>query len=256
MIIVVFKEIKNNFNYIKENDFLIKISLIASSYALIMHQLMTINGMFVFFIIPILIGFSHIYYLKHFKNNKYILFLLIFLSLGSTFNYGYKYIHKRNFMDLNKADLSKAIDAKVIDSKLSGLKWISCIRPNDPQKEVSEIIKAINIIKADKQKKSIITDYQFISVAILQYDYSPSHVWFINHVAHENNESIYFKKYKKLFLKNILKNDIKVAYLVKPLWQNNNVFEKALNKDCYKKINITEILDKYIFKNCNELNNK
>ena len=81
LIIVSIKNIIHNPKYLKDNEFLITLSLIGSSYALIAHQLMTINGIFIFFIIPILTGFSHIYYLNHYKNNKYILHLLIFLAL-------------------------------------------------------------------------------------------------------------------------------------------------------------------------------
>ena len=48
-----FMKIKNDSKFIKSENLLIIISLIASSYVLIAHQLMTLNGMFIFFIIPI-----------------------------------------------------------------------------------------------------------------------------------------------------------------------------------------------------------
>ena len=94
-----------NYKYIKSNEFLITLSLIFSSFALIVHQLMTINGLFIFFIIPILTGFSHIYYLRYFKNKNYILYLLIFLCIGSSIHYVNKYIHSRDFADLRKANI-------------------------------------------------------------------------------------------------------------------------------------------------------
>ena len=77
-------------------NILIIISLLSSSFALISHQLMTINGMYIFFLIPILCGFSQIYYSKYLKDKKYILYFLILLSIGSTFHYGNKYINKRD----------------------------------------------------------------------------------------------------------------------------------------------------------------
>ena len=85
--------------------------MIRTSYAFIMHQLMTINGMFIFFIIPILVGFSHIFFLKYFENKKYILYVLLILSLSSTVHYWHKYINKRDFMDLRNANMSNYIDA-------------------------------------------------------------------------------------------------------------------------------------------------
>ena len=255
LIIVSIKNIIHNLKYFRSNEFLITLSLIGSSYSLIAHQLMTINGMFIFFIIPVLVGFSHIYYLKYFKSKKYILFFLIFLAFSSTAHYGYKYIHKRDFMDLRNVDMRKAVDAQILDDKLRGLKWISCLKPNNPKKEISLLLEVVDIIKNDKRNKSIITDYQFISVILSLYDFSPSHVWFINHVVHQDKESKYFKKYKQLFVNQLKENKIEIAYLIKPLWQTNEVFETGLNINCFKKIKVTEILDSYILQECEDLKN-
>jgi hypothetical protein len=247
--------IKNNFRYLKNNEFLITLSLVGASYALIAHQLMTINGIYIFFIIPILTGFSHIYYLKYYKNKKYILHLILFLAITSTAYYGYKYIHKRDFMDLRKANMENAIDAKILHNKLRGLKWISCLKPDNPKKEISQLLEAIDIIKNDGRNKSIITDYQFISVILSSYDFSPSQSWFINHVVHQKKESKYFKKYKQLFINQLKENKIEIAYVIKPLWQSNEVFEEGLSKNCMKKMRITEILDGYLLQPCEELKN-
>ena len=253
-IIVIYKNLKNDFKYIYNIEFFTIIALIGLSYALIVHQLMTINGMYIFFIIPILVGFSHVYYNKYYRNKKYILPLLLILAFCSTAHYGYKYIHKRDFMDLRKANMKNSIDAGVFDVKLKGLNWTSCFFPNNQKKEVDLLSSAIKIIKNDKRNKSIITDYQFISVILSSYDHSSSHVWFINHVVNQNPESRFYKKYKDLFINNLKKNKIQIAYVVKPLWGGNDVFEKGLNSNCYKKVKLTEIMDAYIILNCNELN--
>ena len=117
MIFISIQKIRNDSNYLRSNDFLIILSLVASSYAMIAHQLMTINGMFIFFIIPILAGFAHIYYLEHYKSKNYFLYSLVILAVCSTVYYGYKYIHKRDFMDLRKANFNQTIDAKIFDNK-------------------------------------------------------------------------------------------------------------------------------------------
>ena len=179
--------------------------------------------------------------------------MLIILSLGSTLHYGNKYINKRDFMDLRNASMSKTINSEKLSDKLSGLKWISCLMPNNPKKEIEQLLEVMKIIKNDNANKSIITDYQFISVALSIYDFSQSHVWFINHVVNQKNDSKYYKIYKDFFIKNIKRNKIKKAYLVKPLWGGNEVFENGLNSDCYKKEKITEILDVYTLKECKEL---
>ena len=58
-----------------------------------------------------------------------------------------------------------------------------------------------------------------------------------------------------MFINQLQKNKIEIAYLIKPLWQSNEVFEEGLSKNCMKKIRITEILDGYLLQPCEELKN-
>ena len=235
LIVVAFINVKNNFKYLKSNEFFIILSLLGSSYALIAHQLMTINGIFIYFLIPILTAFSHTYYLKYFKNKKYILNLLLFLSITSTLYYGYKYIHKRDFMDLRNENINNSIDAKILDNKLAGLKWKSCIfYSKDTKEEISQLSEIINIIKKDNRIKSIITDYQFISVALSLYDFSPSQVWYDFHV-NPSKGTTYYNIYKKFFIEKFKENDVEVVYLIKPMWGGEKIIENVLNSNCYLK---------------------
>jgi len=219
-----------------------------------MHQLMTINGLFIYFVIPVFVGFSHIYFLKFYKKNNYILFFLLILSVGSTLYYGYKYVHKRDFMDLRNANIINAIDAQSIDYKLKGLKWITPIYPNNPKKEISNIKKAISIIKLDVENKMIITDYQFISPILSIYDFSPSQVWFDYH-ANPKKGTKYFSIYKKFFIDRIKEGDIVNVYSIKPLWGGKDIFAKTLSEDCLEKEEITDILDRYKILMCDDLKN-
>ena len=186
---------------------------------------------------------------------NYILYFLIILTISSSIHYAYKYIHKRDFIDLSKANFNKSIDASLLDNKLNGLKWISCINPNDPKKEISNLKDSINIIKNDTRIKGIITEYQFISVILDIYDYSPSQVWFINHVVGHNKDSKFFKSYKKLLTNKIKKYEIEIFYVIHPFWGNEKIFENGLNENCYKKTKINEILDSYLLQKCDDLKN-
>ena len=152
-------------------------------------------------------------------------------------------------MDLRKVNMKNAIDANVLDEKLSGLKWITPFYPNNPKKETSLLSDAIKIIKKDTRKKTIVTDYQFIPVVLSLYDYSPSNVWYNTHV-NPNASSEYFNAYKKFFIDKLVENEIEVAYLVKPLWGGNQVFEIPFEQNCMKKENLTEILDIYFLSDC------
>ena len=139
-----------------------------------------------------------------------------------------------------------------MDKKLSGLKWITYLYPNNPEKEILNLKETIEIIENDKNNIAIITDYQFISVILSIYDRSPSQVWFPYHV-NPNKDSKYFEVHKNYFLRKIKQNKIEKVYVVKPLWGGDNIFEMNLNNSCYEINNITEILDVYILKNCKDL---
>ena len=252
LIIITIKNTLNNHKYLKENEFLITLALIGTTFALIMHQLMTINGLFIFFIIPILVGFTHIFILKHLKNKKYILYFLIFLSVSSTLHYWNKYINKRDFLDLAKTNINLAIDAKMIDVKLTGLKWITPSYPTNPLEEISKINDAIKIIKDDNKNKTIVTDYQFISVILSTYDNSPNKYWFKHHV-YPTNEHDLFPIYKNFFIEKLKENNIEIVYTVRPLWGDDDVLDSILDTNCINKNKITDILDSYLISECDDL---
>ena len=173
--------------------------------------------------------------------------------IGSTINYSYKYIFKRDFMDLKNYEVKDAINANIFSHKLNNLKWITCLNPENPKKEVQQLLEVIKIIKNDDEIKSIITDYQFISVIISTYDFSPSQVWFINHVAIQKNNSEFYKKYHSFFNNKVKTHDIKKVYVIKPLWGGDKIFEDSLNEECYTKSKVTDILDVFTLRECDDL---
>ena len=255
LIVVCIKKTFENYKYLKSDEFLSIVALLGSTYALIVHQLMTINGIFIFFIIPILSGFSHIYYLKYFKNNKYIYFVLILLSISSTIYYGVKYIDKRDFMDLRKISMENSIDAKILDEKLSGLKWKTPLYPENPQLEISNLKEAISVIKNDNRKKIIVTDYQFISVILSTYDYSPNKYWFKHHAYPSSKDHKYFERYRNFIISKLKENKIEIIYTIKPLWGEDDVLETILSDKCVEKSTVTEILDSQLLLKCEDLEN-
>ncbi len=252
LLIVLIKKISQNYRYLVNSEFLIIFSLIITIFCLIAHQLMTINGIYIYFLIPIMLGFSHIYFLKYFKEKKYILYFLIFLGVSSTINYGYKYINKRNFMDLSNANISKAIDASFFDEKLSGLKWITPQYPKNPKAEILKLKEVIKIIDNDKSNKIIVTDYQFISVILSFYDNSPNKVWYTKHV-YPNKRNKYFNIYKTFFIDNIKNRKINAIYILKPMYGHDNVFRNILSTNCFRTIEVNDILEKHLIQKCDEL---
>jgi len=261
LLVVSTKKIIEDYRYLKNEEFLIIISLISSSFALIINELMTVNDKFIFFVIPIFVAFSHIYYEKYFKQKKYILYLLILLSISSTLYYQYNYIDGRRFMSLDRVKIQNAIDAKILDKKLNKLKWVTVLYPDEPEKEISKLKEAIKIIKNDSRNKIIVTDYQFISVFLSTYDYSPNKLWHesVSYPSIWHSTDIKFQKhfeiYKNFFISKLNENKIETVYTVKPLYgvEADDIFKLILDKNCVKKTVLTNILNRYLIHKCNNL---
>ena len=213
-----------------------------------MHQLMTINAIFIYCLIPIFCGFSHIYSQKYLKSEKIIGRFLIALTLCSTVYYYSTYVKNRTFMDLRGINLENSIDGKEIHSELSNIKWITMFYPDDPSKEISNIKLALKILKEDKSNKMIVTDYQFISVFLRQYDFSPTRFWYDFH-GYPSEKNMYFNYWKEFVLKQIKKNNIKNIYVLKPLHGETKPLENIL-KNCYEKQIFSETFYKLILNNC------
>ena len=69
---------------------------------------------------------------------------------------------------------------------------ITVFYPETPDKEIKNIKFALDILKKDKEKKMIITDYQFISILLQEYDYSVTRFWYDYH-GYPSKENKYFK---------------------------------------------------------------
>ena len=232
-------------------DLIIIFCLIFTCILFIFHQLMTINAIFIYCLIPIFSGFSHIYALK-FYNRKYINYFLIILTFFSTIYYFINYVHNRTFMDLRDVDLKNSVDAIKIDNRFEGINWITIFYPKDPEQEIRNINFAINELKKDSQKKMIITDYQFISVFLNEYDYSVTRFWYDFH-GYPTEDNKYFGYWKNFIIKKISDNKIKNIYVLQPLLGEKKPLENIF-KDCLKKKYLSKTFYKIDLSNCNVLN--
>ena len=250
IVILFYLVIKFSFSRNKKDfsDYLILLSIISFCLLTIVHQLMTINAIFIYCLIPIFCGLSHIYSKKYLGSEKMISRFLITLTLCSTVYYYFNYIKNRTFMDLRGVNLTKSIDGNKIHPKLSNIQWITMFYPDNPEEEISNIVLAIKTLEKDKSKKMLITDYQFISVFLNEYDYSPTRFWYDFHgYPSENNK--YFNYWKQFVLKKIRNNDIKSIYVLKPLHGETKPLENIL-KGCYQRKNFSDVFYKLILKNC------
>ena len=151
-------------------------------------------------------------------------------------------------MDLRGVNLKNSIDGKKIHSELSNIKWITMFYPHDPSKEVPNIKLALKILEDDKENKMIVTDYQFISVFLKQYDFSPTRFWYNFH-GYPTEKNRYFSYWREFVLKKIRKNNIKSIYVLKPLHGETKPLENVL-EGCYQRKNFSDVFYKLILKNC------
>ena len=212
---------------------------------------MTINAIFIYCLIPIFCAFSNIYSNKFLKNKK-ISYFLISLSFVSSIYYYINYVQNRTFMDLGKSDLTKAVDGNLIHEKLSGVKWVTMFYPLDPREEVENIKFAMKILNNDKNKKMIITDYQFISVFLNVPDYSSTRFWYNFH-GYPDQNNLYFNYWKKFNLNFLKKNKIKYIYVLMPLHGEEKPLENIFD-NCLVKEQLTSFFYKLNLNNCNEVN--
>ena len=78
---------------------------------------------------------------------------IISLCIFSVTKYHLRFNEQRKFNELEKVDTSKAIDAVKLSSQLKGLKWITYFYPNNPEKEIENLLKVIDILSKLKLLK-------------------------------------------------------------------------------------------------------
>ena len=154
------KNIKYN-DLFKDKNFYFTLLFCILTLALLFHQILTKNQIFIFFLIPLLLGLSEINI-----KNKYVSYFIIFLCLFCTAKYHERFNEKRKFHELVNVDLSLAKNAELIDKKLKNLKWITPQFSKDPMEEIDNINYIKKILKNDNRKKMVLSNYSFLSVLL------------------------------------------------------------------------------------------
>jgi len=247
LIFILFR-LPNKFDKNKK-DFLIIFSLVLLSFLLIFHQIITSNQNYIFFLIPLITALIHIFHSKIFNKNKILLYFSILICIYAVGKYHVRFNEHRKFNELEKINLTKAIDAKLLHNSLSGLKWITHLYPEDPKQEIYDLREAMEIIKNDHRKKTLITEYQFIAPSLSIYDYSPNQ-WYHATVSFPVDGQKYFSVYKNFFIQSLKKNKIEIIYIV---GKNNNILNLVLSHECFSQEKVGNIIYKNkLIKKCQD----
>jgi len=244
---LIFIIVKKKDNFSKKEDLIIYASIIVATFLLIFHQLITANQTFIFSLIPILAGLSHILMVRYISRKKIYQLVILLSVILITAKYHTEYNEKRKFMDLQNIDLSKALNANLIDKKFGNLKWITPFFSGTPENEIDLLKDAIQTIKNDNREKMIITDYQFFSV-ILEEDLNIPNRWYLNNASHPAEDHKYYKLYKSHFNNNIMKNNVQVIYIIgSPKIED---FQIYMDNICFTQKKINTITSIHEFKEC------
>lgn len=248
LLVIAFNIIlKKNAN--KDDLFTIVISIFLVC-SLVIHQIMTLNQNYIFFLIPYLCAITHIFYKQSF-NKEYLLIFSILLCIFSVTKFHLRFNEHRKFNELEKVDISRAIDAKKLSESLKGLKWITFKHPENPAAELKNLKEVVKILSRDTSKKTLITDYQVLAPISGIYDYSPNQ-WHHPSVSFPVKDQKYFNIYKKFFTESLKKNQIKFIYETSE--ENSSITELILGQNCLKKIRLNDMLIKIeLVETCEDL---
>ena len=235
--------------YYKQKKFYYFLILFFFSISLIFHQIFTRNQTFIFFLIPILIAFSHIYLGKI---RPIFHFLIVLFCLFVTIKYHFRFNEGRKFHELINSNFELALDAKKIDHKLTGLKWITPQFNNNPEAEIFIINKIKKILQNDKRKKMVLSNYPFFSVILEEKFFSTTRWHIFDGTDYPQVGNEYFLSYQNLFVNILRENNIKVIYTIFPV-KKSNIYD-YINKNCFKEEEISEYIASYELKLCKELN--
>ncbi len=242
LIFTSFKDIKKPKLFKNKKIYIVSI-LTISTLILIFHQLLTRNQIFIFFLIPLIIGVANINI-----NHKALSIFTIVLCLGSTIKYHERFNEGRKFHELQNVNINKAIDANIIDTKLNGLKWITPQFRDNPSKEIQQIKEIKLILKKDNRKKMVLGNYPFLSAILNQNLHSTTRWHVFDGTDYPLPSNKYFKNYKNLMHQVIKKNNIKVIYSILPVAPEN--IQVLFKKNCLDETQLTEYIVKFDLQNC------
>ena len=225
--------------YILEKKFIYFLLILLFSISLLVHQVLTKNQIFIFFIIPVISAFTFVFI----DLKKIFMILIIIFTIFVTVKYHYRFNENRKFHELTNVNLEKSEQARLIDKKLTGLKWITPQYPNEPRKEIEEINQILKILKNEKNNFILLTNYSFLS-AVLEINTLNLSRWYIfDGTDHPRANSEFYNDYKEIFIRRVTNNRVNLIYTVKPV--NSSEIYDFIKRDCLEETKLTNFLTQY-----------
>ena len=211
LILIFLKNILCQNNYIYKNEFFYNLNIIIFSILLILHQWITLNFIFIFFLIPYLCSMIQIN-LYNIKYRKIIISIILSYCLVGTIKYHSRFNQERKMLNLENLNLNNFYAGDKISTSLNGLKWVTRDYVLENRNDIDKILKIKSILKNEKKKTMFLSNYNFFS-SILKKNLNSPNRWYGGDVAHPKKNNPYYKEYKIFNYDLILKKKIEIIYV-------------------------------------------
>lgn len=225
---------KKKIKFFSEEIFTFSIFL-AFFIGCLIHQSITRNQIFIYFLIPIIFAFIDTEVMNsRLKLKNIFSYLSIIILVFITFKYHLRYNENRKFHELNDINFNKAVSAKNIDKSLNGLLWINPFFEGDPNQEISYIKLGQKQLESSKKQIMLISHYSFLdSITEKKLNY-PNKSFTFEGASMPIQEGKFFEKYKKFLFKKIDNNKIEEIYFFKHENISRKIIETYFSQECYK----------------------
>ena len=113
------------------------------------------------------------------KYKNFLKILVVGICFFSTLKYFERFVIHKKFHELEKVNFENSIKGENLNKIFKNLNWITPenLSLNNNKIEIKKIAQNVNLIKADKRKKMIFSNYSFYSILTNESSLSPSR-WF------------------------------------------------------------------------------
>ena len=237
ILLTIYTKFKLNLSSIKQesNEVFKYLIILFLSVALIFHQLLTKNQIFIYFLIPMFFGILNKDLNIIFpKIKKIISGILVIFLLSITLKYHLRYNEQRKFHELSRVNFNNTVEAENIHNSLKGLRWINPFFKGKPQKEIELIKEGVNQLENQKDNLMLVSHYLFINSITKKNMNLPTRTYTTDGTSYPLTNNKYFSEYKKFLQNHLKKQRIKKIYFFNHENLNRNIVTDYLSKNCIK----------------------
>jgi len=192
---------------------------------------------FIYFFIPILCGFAHVFLKKSNLSKKFIFTNLFILAVSFSYYFGtYIYTQKFQYFCNDRFKDIEPVKTKIIDGKFNFF-WKSCLEKN-PNKEVDNLKRIFEFLNINfKDNYLLVTDYQFLNVKLEKKNNRQINKWYHPGVSYPLQSDKYHEYYLDFLKEKIKINKIKKIVFVYPSYfgSENEIYFKDIFLHCISK---------------------